>query len=352
MRTPESAPQGAPADGVPLLQVANLAIRSRYYFVVLPLLCALVLGGWAYTRPRSYEARASFVPNGAGSGAGGQLGSLAAQLGMNLVTTQPGQSPAFYGELLQTRDILRDAVETPYAVGGSRATLRQRYQQAGGSSDLNDAIEWLRASLKTEVSPETGVVEVRVRAGAPELAEAVAARLIQLTEDFDQNKRHTQASARRIFAQARLEESRAALHAAEARLTDYVAHNRLYAQSPLQTIEFGKLQQDLLLRQQVFAALSQSYEQARIDEVRDTPVITELETPAGAARPIPRGVVLQVLFGLLLGAVIALVLALLREKARLAAASRSAELDEFRTLRAGMARDLKRVVPWPGRGRG
>jgi hypothetical protein len=71
-----------------------------------------------------------------------------------------------------------------------------------------------------------------------------------------------------------------------------------------------------------------------------------LESPLGAARPISRGVVLQAIFGMLVGMVAALVLALFREKARLASDSRSAELDEFRALRAQAVGEWRRVLPW------
>jgi uncharacterized protein involved in exopolysaccharide biosynthesis len=310
----------------------------------------------AMMQPRTYEVRASFVPNGANDGQGGQLGTIAAQLGMNLVTSQPGQSPAFYGELLRTRDLLQGVVDTEYRLreGGRevRGNLVQLFgldgaEGAGAASAREQAVQILKGSLDTQVNVETGVVEVRVVSDRPALAEAIARRLIALTEDFDQNKRRTQASARRVFAEARFNEARDALRAVEARMEGFVAHNRLFSQSPLQMLEFNRLQQELTLRQQVYAALAQSYEQARIDEVRNTPVITVLETPEGAARRVSRGTALQAIFGAFVGFILAVVIALLRDKARRAASTPGPELEEFERLRAGTAPPLRWLLPRP-----
>lgn len=354
MTSPHDSAPAAEADTVTgFLQLANVALRNRVLLILLPVACGLLAAVLTLMQPHAYEVRASFVPNGSSGGDGGQLGSLAAQLGMNLVTSQPGQSPAFYSELLGTRDILLEAVETDYRfrdggreVRGNLMTLYGLGGEPGGAAAARErAIRLLHGNVSSDVNPETGVVEVKVVSDRPALAEAIARRLIALTEDFDQNKRRTQASARRVFAQARFNEARTALRGMEGRIEYFVSHNRLFAQVPLQLLEYNRLQQELLLRQQVYAGLAQAYEQARIDEVRNTPVITVIETPEGAARRMPRGTVLQAMFGALVGLVLAIGLALVREKARLAARSRSEELDEYVRLRAQVARPLRWLVP-------
>src|SRR5439155_7289608 len=42
------------------------------------------------------------------------------------------------------------------------------------------------------------------------------------------------------------------------------------------------------LRQQIFTALSEAFEQARIEEVRDTPILTVVDAPSVPAIPEPR----------------------------------------------------------------
>jgi uncharacterized protein involved in exopolysaccharide biosynthesis len=75
------------------------------------------------------------------------------------------------------------------------------------------------------------------------------------------------------------------------------------------------LERDISLRQQVYTTLVQSFEQARIAEVRDTPVITVLQPPFLPARD-PRGLVLMAAVGLALGGMAGLVLAFVVEAVR------------------------------------
>ena len=73
------------------------------------------------------------------------------------------------------------------------------------------------------------------------------------------------------------------------------------------------------LRQQVFTTLAQSYEQARISEVRNTPVITVISAPEGSAarvrKPLPMALV-GGLIGLLLALAVVSVQALIDRERR------------------------------------
>ena len=62
------------------------------------------------------------------------------------------------------------------------------------------------------------------------------------------------------------------------------------------------------MRQQVFTTLTQSYEEVRLREVRDTPVITMIEAPTARIMPEPRGRVMMVFIGGLLGAAFGILL--------------------------------------------
>jgi uncharacterized protein involved in exopolysaccharide biosynthesis len=46
-----------------------------------------------------------------------------------------------------------------------------------------------------------------------------------------------------------------------------------------------RLERDLSVRQRLFASLSETFEQARLEEVRDTPVVTVIESPEIPAQP-------------------------------------------------------------------
>ena len=356
-RVPRAAAAAADEPTLSVFQVANLLIRSRYLLLILPLLFGVAAIMKSLSQPRQYRASASFVPNGTES-TGPQLSSIAAQLGFSVASGQPGQSPQFYGDLVLTRDILRDAVLTEYPMPAGdprrRANLIHFFKLdepgagAGspGRTPLDGAIEALRGAVGTHVAIETGIVEVNVTTESPGVSEAILRRLIVLTQEFDLVKRRTQASARRRFAEGRLNESRAELRQAEESLDYFMSHNRNFEGSPRLLLEQGRLSQEVALRRQVYTGILQTYETARIDEVRNTPVITVLETPEKSAMPQGRGTVTRAIVAGVLGVILAVFIALLRETARTARLTRDAEFEEFLTLRSAFAHDFRRLVPF------
>jgi uncharacterized protein involved in exopolysaccharide biosynthesis len=114
------------------------------------------------------------------------------------------------------------------------------------------------------------------------------------------------------FTEERLAAAQAALQEAERDLEQFLERNRSYEQSPALRFEYSRLQRRLDLRQSVYVALAQAHEQASIEAVRNTPVITVLDHPVGSAEKA------KSLFGMLflggaLGAVGGVGLAFVRE---------------------------------------
>jgi uncharacterized protein involved in exopolysaccharide biosynthesis len=94
--------------------------------------------------------------------------------------------------------------------------------------------------------------------------------------------------------------------------------------------EGSRLQRAVDLRQEVYVSLVKSYDEARISEVRDTPVITTIDSAvAPDQRSAPRPV-LNIAIALLVGGVVAFILVFLLEQR--AQAERSAA-PEYRSLR-------------------
>jgi uncharacterized protein involved in exopolysaccharide biosynthesis len=150
----------------------------------------------------------------------------------------------------------------------------------------------LRALRKKVVSTTvatrtTGMVTVQVRTKSPYVSLKIADRLLEGLNYFNLITRQSQAREERRFTEGRLEAARASLRAAEDALQRFLQTNRQFAESPALTFQRDRLQREVLLQQQVVISLAQQYEENRIREVRDTPVITLIEKPTLAARPDP-----------------------------------------------------------------
>jgi uncharacterized protein involved in exopolysaccharide biosynthesis len=103
------------------------------------------------------------------------------------------------------------------------------------------------------------------------------------------------------------------LRVAEDRLESFLRNNRQFGGSPELTFQRERLQRDVALQQQVFTSLTQSLEEVRIREVRDTPLITVVEAPVLPTQPEPRWRVQGILLGAVVGALIGALLAFLGE---------------------------------------
>jgi uncharacterized protein involved in exopolysaccharide biosynthesis len=107
--------------------------------------------------------------------------------------------------------------------------------------------------------------------------------------------------------------------------------------------EANRLQRRVDLRQQVYSSLAQSYENARIEEVRNTPVTTVITRPEGSALPVKGNLVLDLFLGLLLGSAVALVIIFTREYLEVQRRRHPADYAEFASLRSSVFRSFVRT---------
>jgi uncharacterized protein involved in exopolysaccharide biosynthesis len=312
------SPIGRDPEGTPLLTAVDAVRRHHRLVAGLALGSCVLVAAITLFQPRTYTSFTTFMPH-ASQNKLSQLSGLASQFGFTVPANDPGATPAFYAFLLQSRELLGSAVNTTFDVQakgrGTRATLTDWYNPPGDTPAQREeaAIERLRRDLRAGTDGETGTVELKVRTPSARLSFEVAQRLMQLVGEFNLEKRQSQAAAERKFVQSQLEEAKARLHDAEDLLQGFLQRNREYRSSPQLTFEYDRLARDVSMRQQVYNSLAQSFEQARIDEVRNTPVFTLIDPPNLPAKPDRRWLLAKALLGVLLGGLIGVFVALARE---------------------------------------
>jgi uncharacterized protein involved in exopolysaccharide biosynthesis len=321
---------------------------------MVPLVCAVLLLGYSFVRPSSYTSSATFMAQSEAPNLS-QLSGLAAQIGVSVPSSIGGgtQSPAFYADLLRSSNLLRDVVTTTYSLpedmleesGSGEGDLVTIFDVGGETrgEKIVNAVENLRVRLTTGTDVETGVVRVAVTTRWPALSHQIVQRLIDLVNRFNVERRRSQAEAERRFLEGRVEAARQELRAAEDSLERFLDRNRRYENSPRLRFEYQSLQRRVELNQQVFSTLAQSFEQAKMQEVRSTPVITVVEEPETPVKPDAQSRILLVLLGLLGGGVVAIGWAFGREFIQ---ATRETEPDayaRFMDLRQEARRDVERL---------
>ena len=333
----------------PLLQLTVAGLRFRRLTIGLPIVSIVVTLAVSLIWPRTYTTTSSFVPQSQELPLS-RLAGLASQFGFNLPTQNAAQSADFYADLATAQAILGPIVETHFEGTGSseldRATLVRLLRAKGADSAARheDAIKRLRQALAVNADAKTSVVTLTVKTRWPSVSQHVAAAIIDGITDFDLHTRQSRASAERQFTETRLEQARLELRGAEDELQAFLIRNRQYRESPSLQFQYDRLSREVVSRQQVFDALRQSYEEARIEEVRNTPRITVLEPGNLPARPDSRHLVLRTLLAGILGLLLGLGAALIAQGLSHSRAEQPAAAEELVDLWRGLLRDLRK--PW------
>lgn len=299
-----------------LITTAALAWQRRrwfllYYIGVIALIAVLYV-----VKGRSWTAHASFAPQARRGSSG--LQGLAAQIGVSVPTGELTQSPLFYSDLLRSSVLLDDAVVSKYPASGQREghTLVQILDAHGDTPEQQRtlAVRMLRSRMVILINAKTGVVDFSVRMPDPVTSAAVAQRLLELLNQFNLQSRQSNAAAERRFTDTRVNEVRASLRVAEDAEQEFLQQNRDYRNSPQLNFQHDRLDRAVQLQQQLYNTLAQSLEQSKIEEVRDTPVITTIERPVPPAFPDSRGIAVLGLIFVALGTILGMLTVLLRDR--------------------------------------
>lgn len=361
-------------DELSLVGVANLLLRHRWKIVLPSVLLACAVVGWTVLQKPTYTADASIVPqtDGGGGASLSRLSGVASQFGIEIPTGQAAQSPRFYADLLTSRRLLEEAVTTIYRRDtiGSRSAADETASAAPRSpSDSGNqtttramtlvelygieapsrpvaidlAAERLEQAISVSTSDETGVVELSVTMPWPVISKQVTDRLVELVNRFNNRVRQSQASAQAEFVAERLDEARRELRAAEDSLETFLQRNVSWQQSPELRFRHDRLQRQINLKQQVYTALASRYEEARINEVRQTPVVTTITEPQVPSRSDPTRLPLKAALALALGGILGAVWAVGAEMAVEAREEKPEDYRRFLSLKQDAVEDVRRA---------
>ena len=226
--------------------------------------------------------------------------------------------------------VVRDTV-TVTEMGGKRMTVLDLFGVPDGPTPRREelGVDKLKRRLAVSIAKSTGIVHFAIATPWRSVSLALVTRLLDAVNQYNEVTRQGQATAERKFIEGRLALATNELRAAENRLTEFQRGNRNISGSPDLVTGRERLQRDVELRQQVFTTLTQAYEEARIREVRDTPVITVFEPPAAASTPQRRGLLIGTVLGILLGGLIGVFLSFTRGMIKNRRDEGNTEAEEF-----------------------
>lgn len=326
--------------------VLNVLLAHARWFVIVPLLTGALAGLLTLVFGRPWVAESTFAPQSA-SGTSSQLAALASQFGVAIPGIQAEEASIdFYLRLARSRVLLEQVALHEYAFplepegsDSARGTLLALYEVGEGrpSDRLGAAVARLRKTIEVEGDLNAGVVTLTTQAPWAGLAVQLNRQLLDGIDEFNRQRRSGEAAAERSFLENRLATARAELSAAESELSRFLVGNRRYEDWPALRFQYERLQREVDQSEQLIASLVQAYEQARLEEVRNTPVISVLDPPEGSEQR-DGSLVVNVIWGVLAGAMLVLLLAFVREYATRERVSNPADYEEFDTRRRSLLR--------------
>jgi uncharacterized protein involved in exopolysaccharide biosynthesis len=286
-------------------------LKNRRTVFMYALLAGLATGAVVLLVPDAYIARASLVidtpgkttlPNG--------IAQFAGQLGL-LGLENENRSPAFYRDLMSSRRVLTTLATTSIRdpkTGGWEPVYRvyDRTTDSLSPRKTEQLLRRLNKRLQTTVDARTGAIRVALEGPTAREASETLDSLLALTNAFAVTNLRSRARARRQFAETQVIQAKADLEQSEDSLRQFYERNRRIADSPALQFEEGRLRRRIDLRQEIYLTLNRELEQARLDEVRDTPILNIIDPPVPPARhEKPQRRVLTII-GAFLGALVAI----------------------------------------------
>jgi uncharacterized protein involved in exopolysaccharide biosynthesis len=242
--------------------------------------------------PPVYRSQASFVANSSASsklasglaGGAGPLGGLATQLGMG-ATLDPSESPNFYIQLMQSRELLTRLLKSRFADPRS-SSLKDtvqlldllRIRKNDPQRKLELGIKQMSKDINGKFESKTNLVWIDVDAEWPELSAAIANRTIELVTAFNKEQRTSRARTKRVFLEGRVNLARSELQSVEAKHRAFYDQNRLWRSAPELIFEEKQLQRDEDQAADLYLSLQRQFESALLDEVNDAALITVVDS--------------------------------------------------------------------------
>lgn len=298
MNTPGESTSVMDTAPVSPLVFVVAALRRRWMIMSMVLGAVTIVTAYTLIVGRTYTSTLIFMPQ-MSAGALSGIAGVAAQFGIAVPSGAPDQTPQFYAELIATGPFQEDLVNTQFS-----ATVGMRADGKSDSIVTQSLIDWLGVDSGQSVGKrqtmaiyklpkvlsvvpdvQTSMLTVTVTSQVADLSKTVADRILALVNQFNGTRRSTDAGTERRFVEGRLQIARDSLTANEDRVRRFLEQNRAYASSPMLTLDHDRLQREVDFEQQVVATLMQAVEQARITEVRNTPVVTVVESPEVALTP-------------------------------------------------------------------
>lgn len=134
-------------------------------------------------------------------------------------------------------------------------------------------VEELSEKVATSLEKKTKILDLSVETYNSHLSSLVANEIIKSLDDYVVNRRKSNAQQNRIYLEKRTSQVKDSLTVIEDILANFRDRNRVVV-SPNLILEQGRLMRALEIQQGIYVELTKQLELAKMQEIKDTPVIS------------------------------------------------------------------------------
>ena len=296
--------------------IVVLAKQIKVILITPVFICAGAIIYVSFFVPNVYESNAKIISfTSSGGNSISQVSGLAAQFGISLSNSQPGQQ-MIYSDLVKSRTMARKMLKRKFDTKryGPEKTLFEILvgdAKTGLDTLEIEAIQSVIQMISLSEDARTGIFDLKVSTFEPEFAHDLVATLIEELDMHQRDYQNKQIGDARIFIENRIEEKEKELNKAEEVLKEFRERNRRIENSPGLLLEQQRLAREVAVLTSVFTTLKQQLETTKIEEVKDSDYVIVLDRPeAPLERTSPRkkrAVIIAGFLGIFLGIFLAII---------------------------------------------
>ena len=269
--------------------LSKALIEKKIFIIVFTLFFTIIGTCSSFLLTKLYTAQISLYPAKRDVSQGlGQFQSLAANLGINSANTDQNFN---IPDVVKSRRIAVNAVSQNWTgENGLRINLIKLWK-LNNTSWLNsfdktnlDSLVVIEKAIKrfnnhVQVSEDriSGLIKISTTFQDPIIASTIANFIGKQVEIYIQKENSAQSTKEKIFISDRLSIVKGELEETESALKDFKERNRGYEDSPELFMIFSQLFREVEAKKQVYLTLQQQLELARIEEVKQSPILHVLD---------------------------------------------------------------------------
>lgn len=263
--------------------IQNLWAARWKLLIINGVVLVLTLAYLLFLTEPYYTSTVTILPDyGSKESSLGSLSSLASLAGVSVGSGSPTE---IYNNLISSESVLAPVIYAKYKTEKYPDSVNLiQYFEIEPDKSLTPELQkrkmfltefnaLTKNKLVTDVDRMTKILTITATMPEALLSADVANKVAESLDNYIRTKKKSYSSEQRQYIEKRLGQVKDSLNYAENRLMHFKEQNRTVSQSPALILEQTRLSRGVEILNAVYLELSKQLEIAKIDEVKDTPVL-------------------------------------------------------------------------------